>query len=159
LANNLRTSNHLGDAIDVQIVQRLVANARTSIADLARAVGLSAPSVAERMRRLEESGVIADYRAEVDPAALGYAFGAYVRIRPVAGQLRKVADLLRELEQIVECDRITGDDCFIAKVYVGSIDELETLIDRITPFAQTNTSIIQSSPVKRRLVPLRRPPT
>jgi Lrp/AsnC family leucine-responsive transcriptional regulator len=143
------------DGIDAELLRRLERDGRTSVADLARALGMAAPSVAERLKRLEEAGVIKRFTVEIDPAALGYGLAAYIRIRPTAGQIATVAKLLAELPEIVECDRITGDDCFIARAHLRSVEALERLIDRIVPFAQTNTSIIQSSPVKRRLPPLR----
>jgi Lrp/AsnC family leucine-responsive transcriptional regulator len=150
----LRYENGSLDHIDVALLQALVADARTSIAELARMVRLSAPSVSERIKRLEEAGVITGYSAKVDPAALGLPITAWLRIRPVPGQLHKVAQMLRELPSIVECDRITGDDCFIARAHVRSVEDLEKLIDRIMPYAMTNTSIVQSSPVERRLPPI-----
>jgi Lrp/AsnC family leucine-responsive transcriptional regulator len=121
------------------------------MADLARAVGLSPPSATERVRRLEEAGVIRGYAAVVDPAALGLSLAAYIRIRPLPGLLGKVAEVLLGLSAIVECDRVTGEDCFVAKAHVRSVAELEALIDEIIPYAMTNTSIIQSSPVRPRL--------
>ena len=142
------------DGIDARILSTLADDARTSIADLARLVGLSAPSVSERVRRLEEAGVIAGYTLTINPDALGLPIAAWLRIRPVPGQLQKVADLLRQMSEIVECDRVTGEDCFIARAHVRSIGALERLIDQIIPFAMTNTSIIQSSPVERRLPPI-----
>lgn len=150
----LQNGNTGLDEIDVRLVRTLAANARTPVAELARSLGLSAPSITERIRRLEDAGVIQGYQAAVSPAALGYGLAAYIRIRPMAGQLQKVAGLVAELEDIVECDRITGDDCFIAKAHIRSVADLEALIDRIIPYAVTNTSIIQSSPVARRLPPL-----
>ncbi|HWM89100.1 MAG TPA: Lrp/AsnC family transcriptional regulator [Kofleriaceae bacterium] len=139
------------DAVDAKLLRLLEKSSRTSTADLARALGMAPPSVAERIRRLEEAGVIRRFTVEVDPAALGYALAAYVRIRPASGQISRIVELVATIPEIVECDRVTGDDCFLARVHVRSVEELERLIDRITPYAQTNTSIIQSSPVKRRL--------
>ncbi len=150
----LRYENGGLDRLDVQIVRALTEDARISMAELARAVGLSAPSVSERVRRLEEAGVIQGYTTEIDPRALGLQLSAYLRIRPIPGQLRKVASVLESLDAVVECDRVTGEDCFIAKAHVGSVEELEKLIDEVMPYAMTNTSIIQSSPVKRRLPPM-----
>ena len=115
---------------------------------------MSAPSVSERLRRLEESGVIQGFTVKVDPKLLGYSLAFYIRIRPIPGKLSKVVSLIAEIEEIVECERITGDDCFIAKVYLRSTEELERIINRLIPYSQTNTSMIQSSPVKRRLPPL-----
>ena len=134
-------------------------DARISIAELARQVGLSAPSVAERIKRLEDIGVIEGYSARINPQGLGRPLAAWLRIWPVPGQLHRVAEILERLPAIVECDRITGEDCFLAKAQVGSVGELERLIDKVMPYAMTNTSIVQSKPVGRRLPPIcSRPP-
>lgn len=150
----LRYDNGVLDATDAKLLDALAADARASLAELARLVGMSPPSVSERVKRLEETGVIAGYTARVNPKALGLPLAVWLRIRPLPGQLRKVASLLQELSEIVECDRITGDDCFIARAYVRSVDDLERLIDKIIPHATTNTSIVQSSPVELRLPPV-----
>jgi len=100
--------------------------------------------------------VIEGYTLTINPKALGLPIAAWLRIRPIPGQLQKVADILRGLPEIVECDRITGEDCFIARAHVPSVEGLEKLIDQVIPYAMTNTSIIQSSPVKRRLPPILR---
>jgi Lrp/AsnC family leucine-responsive transcriptional regulator len=139
------------DATDAKILRILSEDARISIAELARLVGLSAPSVAERMKRLEEAGIIQGYGARINPAALGLPLTAWLRVRPVPGELARVADILRALPEIVECDRVTGEDCFVARAHLRSVTELERLIDRIIPFAMTNTAIVQSTPVERRL--------
>ena len=114
----------------------------------------ASPSLSERVKRLEEAGVIEGYTVKINPQALGLPLAAYVRIRPIHGQLQKISAILQSLPAIVECDRVTGDDCFIARVHVRSVEDLERLIDEIIPYAMTNTSIIQSSPVKRRLPPI-----
>ncbi len=152
----LRYENGEIDAVDARILAALVDDARASVAVLARLVGLSAPTVSERIARLEDAGVIEGYTLTVSPKALGLPIAAWLRIRPAPGQLQKVAEILRELPEIVECDRITGEDCFIARAHVSSIDALEKLIDQVIPYATTNTSIIQSSPIKRRLPPIPR---
>lgn len=139
------------DALDTEILKLLATDARTPMRDLARAVGLSAPSTAERVRRLEEAGVIAGYTTRVNPAAIGLPLGAYLRIRPMPGELSRVAALLAALPQIISCDRVTGDDCFIAKALVPSVAELETLIDGLMPYASTNTSVIVSTTVAPRM--------
>lgn len=94
--------------------------------------------------------MVKDFTIEI-PKIIGYSLAFYIRIRPLPGQLSKVVSLITEIEEIIECDRITGDDCFIAKAYIKSADDLERIIDQLIPYAQTNTSMIQSSPVKRRL--------
>ncbi|MEM1290539.1 MAG: Lrp/AsnC family transcriptional regulator [Cyanobacteria bacterium P01_H01_bin.162] len=154
MKEHLRIQKLLLDDVDGRLLDILHQDARTSIADLARALNMSAPSVSERLKRLKESGVIQDFTIAVDPKMLGYALSFYIRIRPLPGQLSKVVSLIQAIEAIVECDRVTGDDCFIAKVHVRSTDELERIIDQLIPYAQTNTSLIQSSPVQRRLPPL-----
>lgn len=142
------------DAVDVQLLRILYEDARTSVADLARALNMSAPSISERLRRLKESGIIQSFTIEVDPTLLDYKLVFYIRISPLPGQLSKVVSVITEIEEIVECDRITGDDCFIAKAYVRSAREIELVINRLIPYAKTNTSLVQSSPVTRRLPPL-----
>jgi Lrp/AsnC family transcriptional regulator, leucine-responsive regulatory protein len=154
MAKRLQMQKVKLDNIDVQLLYALREDARTSIAELARLLKMSAPSVSERLRRLEEFGMIQEFTIEVDPKLLGYALAFYVRIRPLPGQLSRVVSLITEIEAITECDRVTGDDCFVAKAWVKSVDELEGIIDRLIPYAQTNTSMIQSSPIKRRLPPL-----
>lgn len=138
------------DAADLKILRLLEKDARVSTAELARAVGLSAPSVAERIRKLQDGGVIETYAVRINPAAIGLKLSAWLRIRPVPGQLATVAEIIRELPEIAQCDRVTGEDCFIALAHVGSVAELERVIDRIIPYAMTNTAIIQSSPVPPR---------
>jgi Lrp/AsnC family leucine-responsive transcriptional regulator len=142
------------DAIDAGLLAALAEDGRIRVAELARKVGLSAPSVAERIRRLEEAGVIEGYTVRINPRAIGLPLAAWLRIRPVPGQMHRVAEILRGLPQIVECDRITGEDCFIARAHVAAVEDLEALIDELVSHAMTNTSIIQSSPVPRRLPPL-----
>lgn len=143
------------DATDVRLLKALVTDARTSIAKLARLVGLSSPSVAERIRRLEDDGIIEGYSARINPAALGLPLAAWLRIRPIPGKYQSVAEAVKDIPEIVECDRVTGDDCLVARAHVRSVDALERLIDKIVPNAMTNTSIIQSSPVERRIPPLK----
>lgn len=150
----LRYENGPTDRIDERILTVLADEGRISTAELARRVGLSAPSTAERVKRLEEAGVIQGYAAQINPVELGLSLSVYLRIRPVPGQLATVTELLGQISQIVECDRVTGEDCFIARAHLRSVAELEALIDKIAPYAATNTSLVQSSPVKRRLPPL-----
>jgi Lrp/AsnC family leucine-responsive transcriptional regulator len=138
------------DAVDLRLLRLMEQDARMSTAELARSVGLSAPSVAERVKRLQENGVIRGYSVRIDPAALGLPLSAWLRVRPVPGQLGVVADILRSLPEIALCDRVTGEDCFIALAHVASVADLERVIDRIIPHAMTNTAIIQSSPVPAR---------
>jgi Lrp/AsnC family leucine-responsive transcriptional regulator len=138
------------DDVNRKLLAELQADARLALAELGRRVGLSAPAVAERLARLEEAGVITGYRATVDPRALGYALSAVLRIRPAPRELPKVAQLARDTEEVVECHRITGEDCFFMKLHVRDVGHLEEVIDRFAFFGQTTTSIVQSSPVPGR---------
>ena len=147
MPSNQKVNGVLGDDINCRVLEELQRDARLSLAELGRRVGLSAPAVAERLSRLERQGVIAGYRAEVDPAAVGFPLTAVVRVRPAPRQLPKVAEVARATPEVVECHRITGEDCFFLKAHVRSVAHLEEVIDRFTPYGQTTTSIVQSSPV------------
>jgi len=142
------------DSTNRRVLAELQADARISLAELGRRVGLSAPAVAERVQRLEQEGVITAYRADVDPRALGFPLQAIVRIRPAPRQIPKVAELARETPEVVECERITGDDCFFMRMNLRSVEHLEEVIDRFVIFGQTTTSIVQSAPVPRRAISL-----
>lgn len=139
------------DNIDRQIIQILHNDAKTPLKDIAAKVGLSSPSASERVKRLEERGVIAGYSIRVNHAQIGYPLRAIVRINPLPGQLKKVQKLIEDTAEIVECDKVTGEDCFVCKIYLKSVEQLDLILDRISEIAQTNSSIIKSSPVKRRL--------
>lgn len=138
------------DAIDGRILAALIENARVSHAELGRRVGLSAPSVAERVRRLEEAGVIEGYSARIQPSALGLSIAAWIRVKPLPGKLKTVEALLVGIPEIVTCDRVTGEDCFLAKANLPSIGGLEPLIDTLLPHATTTTAIVQSTPIPPR---------
>jgi len=142
------------DATDRRILEELQADGRLAIAELGRRVKLSAPAVGERVQRLERDGVITGYHAAVDPRRIGYPLAAIVRIAPATRQLEKIRELIRESPEVVECHRITGEDCFFLKLHVRSMDELEPLLDRFTPYGRTTTSLIHSSPVTARPLPI-----
>jgi Lrp/AsnC family transcriptional regulator, leucine-responsive regulatory protein len=142
------------DDTNLALLDELQTDARLSLAELGRRVGLSPPAVAERLARLERDGVIRGYRAELDPAALGYGLSAVIRVRPAPRQLHKVAEVARSAPEVVECHRITGEDCYLIKAHIRSMTHLEELLDELAPFGQTTTSIIQSSPVPLRGVSL-----
>ena len=142
------------DEIDRRIITELAEDGRASLAELGRRVNLSPPAVAERVRRLEQARVITGYRAEIDPRAVGYGLTAIVRVRPVAGQLRRIAELAAEIPEIGECHRITGEDCFYMKLHLRAIEELPRVLDRFLLYGQTTTSIVNESPIPRRDPPL-----
>jgi Lrp/AsnC family leucine-responsive transcriptional regulator len=148
--NDAAADGALLDTTNLRLLAELQSDGRLSLAELGRRVGLSSPAVAERLQRLERDGVILGYHAQIDPRALGFALSAVIRVRPAPGRLHKLADVARDTPEVVECRRITGDDCYIALAHVRSVEHLEEVIDRFTPFGQTTTSIVQSSPVPPR---------
>ena len=144
------SNDGLFDPTNLRLLEAVQRDARTSLAELGRRVGLSPPAGGERLRRLEQEGVITGYRAEVDPRKLGFGLGVQLRVRPAPRQLRDVAELARQTPEVVECHRVTGDDCYVMTAYVRDVTHLEELIDRFAAYGQTTTSIMQSSPVPRR---------
>ena len=144
----------LTDPKNLDLLCLLQKNPRTPISQLARKIGMSNPAVKERVLRLEESGVLAGFRLELNPKELGYHVMAFVRIRPLPGHLNKIAELAQSIPEVTECHRITGEDCFILKVYVKEISSLDSVLDRFLAHGQTTTSIVQSSPVPLRSLPL-----
>ena len=150
----LQISDLLLDERNVKLLRLLRDDPRMGISEMARRVGMSAPAVRERVQRLEEAGVIRSYRLEIEPRALGYPICAFVRVRPMPGKLVKIAELAQRLPQVVECHRITGEDCFILRVYLESLDDLDRILDRFLDVGQTTTSLLQSSPVPLRDLPL-----
>ena len=132
------------------LLAELQSDARLSLAELGRRLNLSAPAVADRLQRLERARVITGYRAEIDPKAVGYPISAIVRIRPATRQLHKIPELAREIPEVVECHRVTGEDCFVLKLHLRAMDDLEGLLDRFIVYGQTTTSIVHSSPIAGR---------
>ena len=153
-SDSLRSEETGLDSIDAAILRELCADARIPRAELSRRVGLSAPSVADRVRRLEDVGIITGYGARIDPARLGYGLTILIRARPLPGEMKNMIEAIQETPQIVACDRVSGEDCFVARAHVRDVAEMEAVIDRIVPFGATNSSIVQSSPVEERLVEL-----
>ena len=141
------------DDIDQCILQILSSDSRASLKELGQQAGLSSPAVSERLRRLEERGVVRGFTVEIDPAALGYSLQALVRIRPLPGKLHIVQKLIEETPEFTECDKVTGEDCFVVRLFVRSIDQLDGIIDRIADKAETNTTIVKSQPIRRRPPP------
>jgi Lrp/AsnC family transcriptional regulator, leucine-responsive regulatory protein len=150
----LNQVSSLLDDINRQVLRALQADPRITMASLARQVGMSAPAVTERVQRLEEAGIIAGYRLEVSPAALGLPVTAFARIRPIGGQLAKIADLAAALPEVSECHRITGEDCFLVKLHAPAVEDLERVLDQFLVYGQTVTSIVVSSPVPPRGLPV-----
>lgn len=142
------------DDLDRRIVEILIADARISVKDLAARVGLSSPSTSERLRRLEERGVVRAFTIDIDPRSFGYTLEAIVRVRPLPGKLHLVQQLIEQIPEFSECDKVTGDDCFVGRLHLRSIGQLDEILDKIADKAETSSAIVKSKTVKRRLPPL-----
>lgn len=140
------------DSIAWKVLENLQNHARMSFAELGRKVGLSTPAVAERVRRLEEAGVITGYHATVDMAKLGVPIHVLMRLTIPGGDLQigRTVSAIKELAEIARCHRITGDESFVIEAHLVSVRHLEALIDRLSAFGATATSTVLSSPVERR---------
>ncbi|MGY6122091.1 Lrp/AsnC family transcriptional regulator (plasmid) [Paraburkholderia strydomiana] len=142
------------DETDRALLAALAEDARRPVSELARLVGLSAPSTAERIRRLEAQGVIERFTVQLDPRALGFTLQAIVRVKPLPGQLHLVEEVIRRIPEFVECDKVTGDDCFICRLYLHSIEHLDEILSKVAERAETSSAIVKSTPIARRLPPL-----
>ena len=145
------------DATNLEILRLLIDDPRLAMSELGRRIGMSAPAVTERVQRMQDAGVVRGARLDVDQSALGLGITAFVRVRPMPGALQNIADLARATPEIVECHRVTGEDCFIMKVLVGRVELLEAVLDEILKYGNTTSSIVQSTPVPLRPAPLPRP--
>jgi Lrp/AsnC family leucine-responsive transcriptional regulator len=141
------------DATDARLLAALQQDGRQSIAELGRRVSMSASAVAERVRRLEETGVITGYRAVVDPERLGYGILAYLRLRYPSSTYGPLHDLLGATPEVIEAHHVTGDDCFVLKVIATSMGHLEQVSGRIGTLGSVTTSVAYSSPVPPRPIP------
>jgi len=140
------------DEIDQKVLHILQEDARTSFAELGRQVGLTTPSVIERVRKLEDSKIITGYRAEIDTARVGLPILAFVRMSITGVDYSHIIEVAESSNEVLECHRGTGEDSFIMKIAVSSVEHLQDVIDRLTPYGITTTTIVLSSPVKRRTV-------
>lgn len=142
------------DALDRKILRTLALDSRTSLRELGAQVGLSAPAIRERIHRMEDDGIIEGFSIRINPAALGYTLEAFVRIEPLPGKQKQIEKALQDIPEIIECCVVTGEDCFVARVILREINDLNRLLDPLHDKARTNTSIVKSTPVRRRFPPL-----
>ncbi|MDR7118377.1 Lrp/AsnC family transcriptional regulator [Caulobacter sp. BE254] len=135
------------DAKDIAIIEALQADGRISLSELGRRIGLSQPSMSERVRRLEERGIITGYSARIDPLALGLALSAIIRLKTTHEHMRACLETFERLPYVVEVHRVTGDDCFVLKALVPAAGDLATIVDAIGRFGPVTTSVVlQSQP-------------
>ncbi len=138
------------DDVDWRILGELQRNARVTFTELGRRVALTAPAVADRLRRLEESGIVTGFHAHLDPAKIGYSVVAVVRWTASGTECAYLGEVAKEVPEVVEADRITGENSYQLKVVARSVEHLEELIDRLMPYGETITSVVLSSPVTHR---------
>ncbi len=140
------------DTLDLKILASLDADARRPYAELARELDVSQPTIADRVRRLESRGVMRGTMLCVDYARLGFTVNAFVRLRSTPSHKQGLVEVARDIPQIIEMHQVTGEDCMIARVVARSVDELGNILERLSAFAQPNTSVVLNTPI-----PLRNP--
>jgi Lrp/AsnC family transcriptional regulator, leucine-responsive regulatory protein len=140
------------DDIGWSLLRELQENARLSFSELGRRVGLTPPAVADRVRRMEEAGIIRGYRLDLDPARVGLSLTAVIRVTHRGVNCLELGRIVSEYPEVLECDRITGAESYSMKVALRSVEHLQELIDRLMPFGETVTSIVLSSPVTHRTI-------
>ncbi len=140
------------DEIDWKILTELQKDARTSFAELGRRVGLTTPAMIERVRKLEDAKIITGYRAEIDTAKIGLPITAFIRMSITGIDYSHIIEVVEESSEVLECHRATGGDSFIMKVAVADVGHLQVIIDKLTPYGITTTSIVLSSPVTSRVI-------
>ena len=145
-------ADKLLDDIGRQILKALQENARISFSEVGRRVGLSSPAVAERVHRMEEAGYIKEYRAIVDQEKLGFPITAFIMVTANVGKLKDADDMARTTPEVIEGHHLTGSDGFILKVVVASVGHLEEIINQMSNYGQTTTSVVLSSPVESRVL-------
>ncbi|MGJ8569073.1 MAG: Lrp/AsnC family transcriptional regulator [Hoeflea sp.] len=138
------------DDTDRLIIKLLRQDARMPVSELSKRIALSGPSTGDRMRRLEAQGVISRYTVELDLEALGYPLQAIVRIKPRPGNMHIVEDMILKEPGFLDCDKVTGDDCFVTRLALRSIADLDPVLLPFHEKAETNTAIIKSSPFRSR---------
>jgi Lrp/AsnC family transcriptional regulator, leucine-responsive regulatory protein len=143
-------ADEIPDSTDWRILEELQRDGRASYAELARAVSMSPSAVTERVRRLEQAGIIRGYTAVIDAEQLGFAIMALVRLRYPTGNYKPFHDLLASTPQIIEAHHVTGEDCFVLKVLARSMRHLEETTGRISGLGPVTTSVVYSSPLPRR---------
>lgn len=140
------------DRIGWKILTAMQEDGRIQFVELGRRVGLSTPAVIERVRRMEEAGIITGYRVEIDHPKIGLPVCAFMRVRVIGNVIPRVIAATREMTEVFECHRIAGEDTFLLKLYVPSAEALEKIVDKLTPYVTTTTMLVFSSPVTRRLI-------
>jgi len=137
------------DQLGVKILRELQMNARTTFSEIGRRVGLSSPAVAERIEKMKEAGIIAGYHAKINPEKIGYPVSAFIHLTTKTENTAKVYEFARNTSEVIECHIISGKECFILRVLAGSVSNLGDLVEKLSVYGETETSIVLSSPVNK----------
>ncbi|HXV30330.1 MAG TPA: Lrp/AsnC family transcriptional regulator [Sinorhizobium sp.] len=149
----MKHSDHYAtlDPTDIAIIEALQEDGRISVSELGRRVGLSQPATSERLKRLEERGIITGYKAVIDPASVGLGMMAVIRLRTTHEHIKACLKQFSEMPQVIEVLRLTGEDCFHLKVIVPTPAELETIVDAIARYGSVTTAIVLRSEQPKRI--------
>jgi Lrp/AsnC family leucine-responsive transcriptional regulator len=147
------------DMLDHKILENLDADARRSYAEMARELGISQPTVADRIRRLEEKGIVRGAMLRIDHARLGFTVSAFVRLRSKSAHKLRLIEIARAMPQVIEMHSVTGEDCLIARVCARSVEELAEILQRLTSMAESSTSVVLETHIPLRNPMLARPAT
>jgi Lrp/AsnC family transcriptional regulator, leucine-responsive regulatory protein len=152
MAHMTNDSERLLDDTGWELLCALQENARSSYAELGKRVGLTAPAVAERIRRMEVAGIITGYHAVVNPARLGLGLTSIMRFQSADRSEERTIALMKSCPEIIECHRVTGDDCMTLTAVVASVEHLQALINKLAPYGSSNTAIVLSSPIQHGVI-------
>ena len=141
------------DQLDRLLLEELSSDVRLSWRELASRTGVSAPTVRDRIRRLEDIGVITGFEVQLSAKALGFTLEAIVRFKPFPGKVHILAEKIIASDRIVQCDKVTGEDAFVARLLLKDISELDAILEKFSTHASTQTAVVKSSPVPMRLPP------
>ena len=142
------------DAIDRHILRELAHDGRVSVPELGERVGLSAPAVTDRVRRLEREGVISGYQAVIDPCAFGFPMLVVVRVHSAGPRAAGIDELARNMPEVVECHRVTGSESHVMRVRVRDVNHLNDVVEQFWEFGDTITNLVTTTPVPVRPVPM-----
>lgn len=142
------------DEADKAIIDLLLDDSRISLRNIGAQVGLTAPAVRDRILRMEDVGIIEGFTIRLNTRALGFSLEAVLRVEPLPGKLRAVEKVLQEMPEIVDCSVVTGEDCFVARLLLREIGDLDRLLSPLHDIARTKTSIVHRQPVPPRRAPV-----
>lgn len=155
---NSQPDGKLLDTTDWHILRELQTDARLSYAEIGRRVGLSSPAVMERVRKLEDAGIIEGYRAQINVKKLGRPITGFLRIRTTYQREQALLDYVRTLPEVLQCHHIMGEDCYMIQFALESVSALEAFISNFHPYGETNTTIALSTVIEQRIIePLNQP--